>query len=196
MIAYLKGTLAAASAYSCVLDVNGVGYELLMSSKSLACLPSIACECMLYTFLQVKDDGLTMFGFKDMSEKEMFVRLINVSGIGPKIALAALSSYTPAELSGIIAQGDVAAVCRVPGIGKKTAQRVILELQGILKSDEGEVAAQAPSSSSSSLKDATAALLGMGFSGDEVSAAFAGLNTDGREAAELVRIALRNLGGR
>ena len=195
MIAYLKGTIVGADAYACVLDVGGVGYELLMSTKGLASLPPVGRECLVHAYLQVKDDGMTMFGFASLQEKEMFGRLVNVSGIGPKIALAALSTYNPQELASVIAEGDVAAVSRVPGVGKKTAQRVILELQGILKSDvEASSASAAPVSSA--LKDASLALESMGFSAEEVSAAFKGGEVEGMDVSSLVRLGLKNLGGR
>lgn len=195
MIAYLKGTIVGSDAHACILDVGGVGYELLMSSKGLASLPPAGRECLVHTYLQVKDDSMTMFGFASLQEKEMFGRLVNVSGIGPKIALAALSTYTSQDLAGVIAEGDVAAVSRVPGVGKKTAQRVILELQGILKSDvEASNATAVPVSSA--LKDASLALESMGFSAEEVSAAFKGGEVEGMDVSSLVRLGLKNLGGR
>lgn len=195
MIAYLKGTLVGSDAYTCLLDVGGVGYELLMSSKGLASLPPVGRECLVRTYLQVKDDGMTMYGFASAQEKEMFGRLVNVSGVGPKIALAALSTYTPQDLAAVIADGDVAAVSRVPGVGKKTAQRVILELQGILKSDvEAPLAQVAPASSA--LKDASLALQSMGFSADEVASAFKEGEVEGKDVSALVRLGLKNLGGR
>ncbi|MDD6769032.1 MAG: Holliday junction ATP-dependent DNA helicase RuvA, partial [Coriobacteriaceae bacterium] len=126
MIAYLKGMVAGADAGSLVLDVGGVGYQLLMSSKALGALPSSGSPAMVWVHLQVKDDGITLYGFKDLAEKTMFLRLVGVSGIGPKMAIAALSTYSAPELSQLIAEGDVTALSRVPGIGKKTAQRAVL----------------------------------------------------------------------
>lgn len=195
MIAYLKGEVAAVDSYSLVLDVGGVGYELLMSTKALASLPSKGSCCLVLTYMQVKDDGITLFGFKDQAEKQMFSRLIGVSGIGPKMAVAALSTYSAPELAAFIADGDVAAVCRVPGIGKKTAQRCILELQGVLSTD----VLQQPSlmgADNTAVADAAQALQAMGFSADEAAAALKDIDANGKDASALVRLALKGMGGR
>lgn len=193
MIAYLKGMVAGADAGSLVLDVGGVGYQLLMSSKALGALPSSGSPAMVWVHLQVKDDGITLYGFKDLAEKTMFLRLVGVSGIGPKMAIAALSTYSAPELSQLIAEGDVTALSRVPGIGKKTAQRAVLELQGILRQDE-QAADSAPAAGSA-LADASTALQSMGFSADEVAAVFKGVDVAGKDAGALLRAGLKALGG-
>lgn len=193
MIAYLKGMVAGTDAGSLVLDVGGVGYQLLMSSKALGALPSSGSPAMVWVHLQVKDDGITLYGFKDLAEKTMFLRLVGVSGIGPKMAIAALSTYSAPELSQLIAEGDVTALSRVPGIGKKTAQRAVLELQGILRQDE-QAAASAPAAGSA-LADASTALQSMGFSADEVAAVFKGVDVAGKDAGALLRAGLKALGG-
>lgn len=195
MISYLRGEVASVDSYSLVLDVGGVGYELLMSTKALACLPPKGSSCLVPTYMHVKDDGITLFGFKDQPEKQMFTRLIGVSGIGPKMAVAALSTYCAAELAGFIADGDVAAVCRVPGIGKKTAQRCILELQGVLSSDVSQQASLMDADNSA-VADASQALQAMGFSAEEASSALKGLDASGLDASQLVRLALKGMGGR
>ncbi|MGN0077397.1 MAG: Holliday junction branch migration protein RuvA [Coriobacteriales bacterium] len=193
MIAYLKGMVAGTDAGSLVLDVGGVGYQLLMSSKALGALPPSGSPAMVWVHLQVKDDGITLYGFKDLAEKTMFLRLVGVSGIGPKMAIAALSTYSASELSQLIAEGDVAALSRVPGIGKKTAQRAVLELQGILRQDE-QASASAPAAGSA-LADASTALQSMGFSADEVAAVFKGVDVAGKDAGALLRAGLKALGG-
>ncbi len=193
MIAYLKGMVAGTDAGSIVLDVGGVGYQLLMSSKALGAQPPSGSPAMVWVHLQVKDDGITLYGFKDLAEKTMFLRLVGVSGIGPKMAIAALSTYSAPELSQLIAEGDVTALSRVPGIGKKTAQRAVLELQGILRQDE-QAAASAPAAGSA-LADASTALQSMGFSADEVAAVFKGVDVAGKDAGALLRAGLKALGG-
>lgn len=193
MIAYLKGMVAGTDAGSLVLDVGGVGYQLLMSSKALGALPSSGSPAMVWVHLHVKDDGITLYGFKDLAEKTMFVRLVGVSGIGPKMGIAALSTYSASELSQLIAEGDVTALSRVPGIGKKTAQRAVLELQGILRQDE-QITASAPAAGSA-LADASTALQSMGFSADEVAAVFKGVDVAGKDAGALLRAGLKALGG-
>ena len=193
MIAYLKGLVAGSDASCLVLDVGGVGYCLQMSSKALAALPAAGSPAMVWVHMQVKDDGISLFGFKDQAEKAMFQRLVGVSGIGPKMAIAALSTYSASELARLIAEGDVAALSRVPGIGKKTAQRAVLELQGIL-SQSIEEGAAAPRVGSA-LADATLALEQMGFSAEEVAAVFKGVSVEGKDAGALLREGLRGLGG-
>ena len=193
MIAYLKGMVAGTDAGSIVLDVGGVGYQLLMSSKALGAQPPSGSPAMVWVHLQVKDDGITLYGFKDLAEKTMFLRLVGVSGIGPKMAIAALSTYSAPELSQLIAEGDVTALSRVPGIGKKTAQRAVLELQGILRQDE-QAAASAPAAGSA-LADASTALQSMGFSADEVAVVFKDVDVAGKDAGALLRAGLKALGG-
>ncbi|MGN0073161.1 MAG: Holliday junction branch migration protein RuvA [Coriobacteriales bacterium] len=194
MIAYLKGMVAGTDASSLVLDVGGVGYCLQMSSKALAALPAAGAPAMVWVHMQVKDDGISLFGFKDQAEKGMFQRLVGVSGIGPKMAIAALSTYSAQELARLVAEGDVTALSRVPGIGKKTAQRAVLELQGILRQDLEEDA-PAPQAGSA-LADATLALEQMGFSAEEVSAVFKGVSVEGKDAGALLREGLKGLGGK
>lgn len=192
MIAYLKGDLVYKDGYGIQLEVGGIGYELALSSKALGALPAVGSTVQVWTYMQVKEDGISLFGFASLTEKEMFERLIGVSGIGPKIALAALSTMRPQELASVIAQGDITRIAAVPGIGKKTAQRIVLELQGVLKTDPDlfdGIAADAGSTRS----DASEALVGMGFSAQEVAGALKGCTETDVSAA--IRYALKNLGG-
>ena len=135
MIAFLKGVLAAKTATTAFIEVNGVGYAVGMSQASLSKLPEAGAAVEVHTFLQVRDDGLSLFGFLTLEEKALFERLIGVGGVGPKVALAALSAFSPAGLVAAVQAQDVAAVQRIPGVGKKTASRIILELKGSF--DEG-----------------------------------------------------------
>jgi len=175
--------------------VNGVGYELSMSTHALAVLPELGGQAQVWTYLQVKEDGMALFGFADPAEKEMFTRLIGVSGIGPKMAVAALSTFKPAALAAVIADGDIARIATVPGIGKKTAQRVVLELQGVLKSEPTLFSAPEPAGTSA-MKDASEALQSMGLSADEVTAALKGYKGAGEDSAEIIRFALKHMGGK
>lgn len=195
MISYLKGTVAAKNAYGAIIDVGGVGWELSMSTKALASLPDVGEQAQVWTYLQVKDDGMALFGFADLAEKEMFTRLIGVSGIGPKMGVAALSTFKPSELAAIIADGDVVRISTVPGIGKKTAQRVVLELQGILKSEES-LFNQPAQAAPGAMKDASEALKSMGFAPAEISAALKGYSGSKTNSSDIIRYALKNMGGR
>ena len=135
MIAFLKGTLAGKTATTAYIEVNGVGYAVGMSQASLSKLPETGAPVEVHTFLQVRDDALALYGFLALEEKALFERLIGVGGVGPKVALAALSAFSPAGLVAAVQAQDVAAVQRIPGVGKKTASRIILELKGSF--DEG-----------------------------------------------------------
>jgi holliday junction DNA helicase RuvA len=128
MIARLRGTPVARDAAGLVLDVGGVGYRLFATTSALAKAES-GSEVVLETHLHVRDDALQLYGFADAAERELFELLLAVSGIGPKAALAIVSGYSPAELRRAIAREDSALFQTIPGIGKKTAQRVVLELR-------------------------------------------------------------------
>ncbi len=194
MIAYVKGIIAHKDGYGVILEANGIGYEMSMSSKALGTLPAVGNTAQVWTYLHVKDDGISLFGFCDASEKEMFVKLIGVSGIGPKMAISALSTFNPKELASAIAAGDVTRISSVPGIGKKTAQRVVLELQGILKSEADGFAAVEDSTRSGAMADASAALESMGFTSPEIAAALKGCTSE--DVSAIMRYALKQLGGR
>lgn len=194
MISYMKGTVAHKDGYGIVMEVGGIGYEMSMSSKSLAGIAGIGCSAQVWTYLQVKEDGLSLFAFADVQERELFVRLIGVSGIGPKMAVAALSTFDAASLAQVISAGDVTALSRIPGIGKKTAQRMVLELQGVLKAEPDLFGSAAPETFSAASSDAVAALVSMGFSSQEAAKALDGCPHEDASAA--IRYALKNLGGR
>ena len=136
MIAFLTGTVAAKGASHCLLQVGGVGLRLAMSTGSLAALPAVGDEVTVHTHLHVREDELSLFGFESEAEKESFEPLITVSGVGPKVALATLSALSPDALALAIASEDVATISSVPGIGKKTAQRIILDLKDKLGAGE------------------------------------------------------------
>ena len=195
MIAFLKGTLAGKTTTTAFIEVSGVGYAVGMSQASLSKLPEAGSAVEVHTYLQVRDDGLSLFGFLSLEEKALFERLISVSGVGPKVALAALSSFTPAGLVSAISAQDVAAVQRIPGVGKKTASRIILELKGSLDQglaglfDESEAAPV----QAESLKGAHEALLSMGFTAAEADLALKG-SPEGADEGRLLQYALKRLG--
>ena len=193
MISYMKGLLVEKGSEGIVLEVGGIGYELAMSSASLAALPAAGAVAQVWTYLQVKEDGLSLYGFSGAAERDMFERLIGVSGVGAKMAISALSTMSAAELGSAIAQSDVARISTVPGIGKKTAQRIVLELQGVLASLSPSQLAFGASAAGSAIADASEALLGMGFSPQEAAAALEGCAE--QDAPSAVRYALRNMGG-
>lgn len=129
MIAFLNGTLVEKTPSLVVLDVGGVGYEVFISLSTYDRLPASGSECRLLTHQQVRDDAHLLYGFATPEEKRMFGRLITISGIGPKLAISILSGLTVSELTTSIAESDVKRISSVRGIGKKTAERLIIELR-------------------------------------------------------------------
>jgi holliday junction DNA helicase RuvA len=193
MIAFLSGTVARKAPSFALLDVGGVGYRLLMSTRSLAALPAEGDSVTIHTYLHVREDELTLYGFESEEERELFERLITVSGIGPKVALAILSALRPDALRGAIARDDVALLSSVPGIGKKTAQRLVLELRD--KLEAAETAAVAGGAEQLAAGEARDALLSMGFSPAEAAVALRDAPA-GASAEQLLKSALKALGGR
>jgi Holliday junction DNA helicase RuvA len=193
MIAFLTGRVAHVSEDHCVLDVGGVGFRVAMSTSALAALPAEGDEVTIQTHLHVRDDEMSLFGFESQSEKVLFERLITVSGVGPKVALAALSSYDAETLSQAIADEDVAVVSSIPGIGAKTAQRIILDLKDRLVTAG---VADAPRGDSGDARgEVREALAGMGFTAAEASAAVKGFDGPADDAQALLKYALGRLGG-
>lgn len=193
MIAFLEGTIAGKTPTSAYINVGGVGFEVGMSQSSLSKLPASGEHALVHTYLQVRDDGMSLYGFTSLEEKTLFEKLITVSGIGPKVALAALSSYAPDQLANLIAAQDVAAVQRIPGIGKKTASRIILELKGSLDQGIGGLFAEDERTVNKAMEGAAEALLSMGFTTAEIDLALKGAPNDGSESA-LLQYALKKLG--
>ena len=193
MIAFLEGVIAGKTLASVYLNVGGVGFEVGMSQAGLSKLPQVGEHVLVHTFLQVRDDGMSLYGFLSLEEKALFEKLITVSGVGPKVALAALSSYTPSELATLIAAQDVAAVQRIPGVGKKTASRIVLELKGSLDQGIGSLFAEDRPVVSKAAEGAREALLSMGFTSAEADLALKGAPEDGTEST-LLQYALKKLG--
>lgn len=200
MIAFLSGEVAAVlppnTAY---IDVAGVGYAVSMPQGDLGKL-EVGKSARVLTYLSVSDNGLGLYGFLSDEEKALFEKLIGVSKVGPKMALAALSTYTPRELADAIAAQDIARVSHIPGVGKKTAERIILELKGTLERgletlfDSGAADGVA-SAASVALTGATEALLSMGFTSAEAEVALKGAPEGAGEGA-LLQYGLKRLGNR
>ncbi|NLY10385.1 MAG: Holliday junction branch migration protein RuvA [Firmicutes bacterium] len=164
MIGLLKGYVVSTAKNSLILDVNGVGYSLLVPEFTLKEI-SRETQVTLYTYLQVRDDALVLYGFSSLDEKALFERIISVSGAGPKTALAILSAMRPVEFLRAVIEGNKPALTKIPGIGKKTADRLLLELKDIGK--EFDIAWEAeqsmPVPSGGILQDAVEALISLGY---------------------------------
>ncbi len=185
MISRLRGIPTGRSAEGLVLDVGGVGY-LVAATPSALRQADVGSEVTLETYLHVREDTLQLYGFADARERELFVRLLGVSGIGPKVALAVVSSGRPDDLRRAIALGDAARFQVIPGIGKKTAERIVLELKGSIAgaSEHGE-------SETPAELVARDALVELGYSVADAEQALAGIDST-LPAEERVRAALRS----
>ena len=135
MIAYLRGKVLTTTSETAILDVNGVGYEIYCSGGAFKKL-TVGEVGELYTYLQVKEDGITLFGFESVKEKELFLKLITVSGVGPKMGIAVLASLSGEDFARAIATADVKRLSAVKGLGKKTAEKIVLELHGKISAAE------------------------------------------------------------
>ncbi len=169
MIEYLRGKIADIDINRVVIDVNGVGYVLTISDSTASLLPGVGEEAKIYSFLSVREDGVTLYGFPSYDDLGIFKQLITVSGIGPKGALAILSVLTPDDLRFAILSGDSKAIAKAPGIGKRTAERVILDLKDRIGAESSENALMSgssptPSVNESSRDEAVEALVALGYS--------------------------------
>jgi Holliday junction DNA helicase RuvA len=196
MIARIRGTLAEIGPDYVIVDVGGVGYELAVPSTTVGRLPSRGEEVTLGTYLHVREDALQLFGFAEPADKELFELLISVSGVGPKVALAVLSAFPADDLRKAIATEDVALISSVPGIGKKTAQRLVLELKEKIAGAAEIAGAVIVGVSQTTYVEARDALTALGYSPVEAKKALEGYDGDGREptAEELVKHGLKSLG--
>jgi Holliday junction DNA helicase RuvA len=188
MIGFLDGEVVDKGAGRVVLDVGGVGYELLVPSSVLAGLPATGERARLATRLVVREDSMTLYGFANRDERELFDLLTGVSGVGPKVAIAFLSALTADALRRAVAAGDAAALTVVPGVGTKVANRVVLDLRDKLGGDGAEIISIGP------LADVREALLALGLTPPEAAKAMAELDPDGKAPDDLLREALQKVG--
>ncbi len=164
MIAHLRGRLLTKAPHQAIVDCNGVGYEVSISVTTFTDLPAENAEVSLHIYTNVREDQIALFGFSDRQEKKLFERLISVSGIGPKLAITVLSGISAERLVGAIRGNDLGMLTRIPGIGKKTAERVVLELKDKLEDMVAAYAADAkhiPIGSAG--EDALSALVNLGY---------------------------------
>lgn len=168
MIGYIKGSLVEILGNSClVLTSGGVGYELSLPAQTVAALPAPGDEVAFYTFLAVREDALELYGFVSFAERQAFEMLTGISRVGCRTALAILSIYSPDELSRIAVEDDIPALARVPGIGAKTAQHILLELKYKLKNAPIPRGVIASVKAPSVLRDVLDGLANLGYAEDE-----------------------------
>jgi Holliday junction DNA helicase RuvA len=187
VIAFLEGEVAHKGAGRAVISVGGVGYDVQVPASTLAKLPPVGTRVRLHTRMVVRDDAMTLFGFASADERELFDLLVTVNGVGPKVALSFLSVLSPDALRRAVRAGDLDALTLVPGVGKKMAQRVVLDLKDRLGGDV--VVLEGP------LADVREALVSLGLSAQEAGEAMATINGDAdRPVEDLLREALQHVG--
>jgi Holliday junction DNA helicase RuvA len=189
MIALVSGTVAVRRSDHVVVDCGGVGYRLAVSSETLRHVPAVGNEVMLHAHLVVRDDALALYGFATEAERELFLMLLGVQSVGPKVALAVLSGGSPRELLAALAAGDAARFQAVPGIGKRTAERIIVELRekvGVTLPDGANVVIRRGDDPRSVAREG---LLGLGYTPLEVDQLLD--EAPGDTAEELIAHALK-----
>ena len=191
MISRLTGKLIEKNPPQIVIDVNGVGYEVDVSMQTFYQLPALNETVQLYTQLVVREDAHLLFGFASSAERATFRQLVKVSGIGAKTALGILSAMNADELAQAVAEEDVKRLSSAPGIGKKTAERMVLELRGKLVSHAVSDGLFAPAAADET-DDIVSTLLALGYNEREAKAAVKGI-AKGTDVGEGVRLALKNL---
>lgn len=194
MYAYISGILEELDSQRVVIDVNGIGYSVFVPGSILQRLPSIGGRIKLFTYMHLREDCQDLYGFLEKEEKQFFEKLITVSGVGPKAALGMLSAFSVQQLAIAIVTGDRKILCNAPGIGRKTADRIILELQD--KIDKNSIGI--PKSTSSPIHkwtdermEALEALQALGYSAADAEQALSGLEE--KDTSTLIRLALKNL---
>ena len=190
MIAFVKGTVAAVAEESIVVETGGLGYELYCSGSALRAA-QVGFGIFLYTYMQVKEDGVTLFGFVNEREKAVFMKLLSVSGVGPKSAISVLVCMSADELAGAVACADAKRLAKVKGLGKKTAEKIILELHGKISAAEVMEVSEEPQKQSAQTpklskadEDAVAALQGLGFTRAEAVQAAQRAKANGASTTE------------
>lgn len=189
MIALVEGTVAERAGDRTVIVAGGVGYEVLVPASTMATIPPPGKTARVLTHLHVRDDAMTLYGFATPAERELFLLLVGVNGIGPKVALAILSVLTPEAIRRAVLDSDADTITIVPGVGKKVAARIVLDLKEKLGGDV-ELPAAGP------MAEVREALLAMGLSPQEVHDALSGMEPDGQPIEDLLRESLRRVGTR
>ena len=194
MFGYIKGKVAEITEGTVVLENGGIGYEIICTAAAVARL-SEEKEGIVYTYLQVKEDGISLFGFDTKEEKQMFLKLISVSGIGPKMGVTVLAGMRIADLATAIATSDVKTLSKIKGLGKKTAERIILELRESVSKEELKTSAKETAVPfATDDEDAVIALMGLGFTGMQArNAVLSAQGLGAKTIEEVIAFALRSL---
>ena len=200
MFEYIKGKLTEANPSRAVIETNGIGYSLLIPLNNFSKLPAIGAETMLYASFVVREDSQKLFGFLMREQRDLFESLIEVSGIGPKTGLCLVGHMDIPELQAAIAQNQIALICKIPGIGKKTAERLIVEMRDKIKKVTGKASGlyplEAADGETGVVSDAISALVNLGYNSSQAQKAIKNALTKIQgepELAKLITSALRNI---
>ena len=195
MYSYIKGQLVSIKEDSCLVEVQGIGYHILLASNYTSKLPSAPCEILFHVSFVIREFSQCLYGFLQESERDIFEKLLNISGVGPKLALSIVGHLKPQDLKAVLLNKDVQTLCKVPGVGKKTAERLFLELKEtaieLIQIDASTTIKTLPL-----LRDAISALINLGYS--QASAQRAVNSTfetyqEPPEISELITASLRNI---
>ena len=196
MIGRIHGILLQKEPPAMLVDVGGIGYELEAPMTTFYDLPSTGSEVTLYTHLVVREDAHLLFGFSRLSQRSLFRSLLKVNGIGPRVALAILSGMNEDEFALCVSSEDIARITKVPGIGKKTAERLIVEMRD--KVEAGDVALPSGATSvvpTDPASEAVSALMALGYKGNEASRLVRNVSGEDLTTEDIIRQALRNIAG-
>ena len=193
MIGLLRGKLLLKQPPDLMLDVNGVGYEVQASMTTFYDLPELQAEVTLYTHFVVREDAQLLYGFSSQTERELFRHLLKVNGVGPKMALAIVSGMNPLEFQQVIHAADITRLSRIPGVGKKTAERLVIELRDRLPKAAGDSVTTTliAVSETSASDEAVNALLALGYKPVQASQMIAAYENQGLSVEDMIRQALR-----
>lgn len=191
MFAYIKGSLEMKSSGYIVIDINGFGYKIFMSQNNIDSIGELHNIIKVFTYVKVREDDISIFGFKTQEELKMFELLISVSGVGAKSALVMLSCIEPSDFAIAVISNDVKVLTKVPGIGNKSAQRIILELKDKLKEEQLEEKLKDSSKklkdNSENINEAISGLMVLGYSKKDIEKAFEHLDIDNLSIEDLIK---------
>ncbi|MBL1263997.1 Holliday junction branch migration protein RuvA [Candidatus Methylomicrobium oryzae] len=195
MIGFLRGILAHKAPPLLLLDVHGVGYEIEAPMTTFYNLPAVGSEVKLYTHLVVREDAHSLFGFSSEADRTLFRSLIKISGVGPKLALTLLSGLTADQFQRAIHENDTHALVRLPGVGKKTAERLIIEMRDRLPEFGGEgpldIGIQVGPAGNSPKQEAISALCALGYKPQDAAKMVQNVASDGKRCEDIIRLALQ-----
>lgn len=199
MISYIRGLLERRAENFIVIESGGIGYQVFVSPATLAKLPRAGAEVKVHTYLDIKEGGIALYGFASAEEQEMFHKLLTVSGVGPKGALGFLAQLTPQQIVMAVLSDDIKALCQAPGIGRKTAQRLVLELKDKFRTEEalaqGEMWQRelSPTGGMDAGFEAIDAMMALGYSRSEAGKAVNAVAAEGMTTEEILKAALKKM---